>query len=161
MKSGRLEEAERRFRRAVKAEPERVEGWMNLANVLSQDPGRLSEAEVIYRRAVAAFPDNADLPYNYALLLQNQGRFPEAEQMFRKAVTLYPGHAPAWNGLGTTAILAERPAEAIPLLERAHRIDPRNPGYLGNLVYACRAAGDAARLEVYRERLERLQAGEK
>lgn len=161
MKSGRLEEAEQRFRRAVKAEPERVEGWMNLANVLSRDPGRLSEAEVIYRRAVAAFPDNADLPYNYALLLQNQGRFPEAEQMFRKAVTLYPGHAPAWNGLGTTAILAERPAEAIPLLERAHRIDPRNPGYLGNLVYACRAAGDAARLEVYRERLERLQAGEK
>ena len=158
MKAGRLEEAERRFRRAVKAEPERVEGWMNLGNVLSQDPGRVSEAEMVYRRTIAAFPGEADLCYNYGLLLQKLQRFSEAEEMFRETVKIAPGHAPALNGLATSLILAGRPSEAIPLLERAYRLDPRNPGYLGNLVYACRAVGDEGRLRVYEERFRRLQS---
>ena len=161
MKRGRMEEAELRFRRAVKAEPDRVEGWMNLANALSQDPGRAAEAETIYRRAAATFPADADLRYNYGLWLQNQRRLSEAEAMFRGAVKLSPAHAPALNGLGTTLILSGRPAEAIPLLERAHRLAPSSPGYLGNLVYACRESGDAGRLRVYGERLRRLRGDEK
>ncbi|MBS1370754.1 MAG: tetratricopeptide repeat protein [Lentisphaeria bacterium] len=161
MRTGKPKEAEERFRRAAQAEPERAEGWMNLANLLSQEPSRASEAEEIYRRMISAFPDKADLYYNYGLLLQKQQRLGEAERMFREAVRLDPLHAPAWNGAGTAAILSTRPAEAVPLLEQAHRLEPRNPDYLGNLVYACRAAGDSARLQLYGEELRRLLESEK
>lgn len=67
-----------------------------------------------------------------------------------------PDHVPALNGLGTAALMTGSPGEAVRYLEQAHRLAPENPQYLGNLVYACRAAGDAERLERYGRRLRRL-----
>lgn len=67
-----------------------------------------------------------------------------------------PDHVPALNGLGTVALMAGSPAKRFVISNRRTRLAPENPQYLGNLVYACRAAGDAERLERYGRRLRRL-----
>jgi len=63
---GRPDEAETAFRRSVRADPARFEGWAYLGNTLYQR-GAYQEAIPVYEQARAIRPDDAKLNHNLAL----------------------------------------------------------------------------------------------
>jgi protein O-GlcNAc transferase len=65
---GRLEEAERRYRRSLELSPDYAEGWSNLAVTL-RAAGRFDEAVACWDRALALAPGNAVLHSNLIFAL--------------------------------------------------------------------------------------------
>ncbi len=73
-----------------------------------------------------------------------------------------PSRQPAPNALAQAQALlqAGRAAEARPVLERALRRDPKNPGVLRLMAIACGLTGDHQRAAVHLERLVSMQPGD-
>jgi predicted O-linked N-acetylglucosamine transferase (SPINDLY family) len=69
------------------------------------------------------------------------GLLAEAETLYLDVLKLRPAHADALNLLGTIARQRGRPADAIPLIERAVARDRDNADFQFNLAEAQRAAG--------------------
>jgi len=82
-KDGKLDLAEKEYRRALPGEPR---AWLSLGN-LQFGRQRLDEAEESYRRAVRALPDDPEPRNNLAWLLLSRGKdLAEAERLAREAV---------------------------------------------------------------------------
>lgn len=110
-------EAEKHFRRALKAAPDLVEGRIRLGRVLAL-LGRHEEAAVELERALPAAHGPA-LEYYAALLLggvhSRLGRVDEAREAYRRAAALYPrAQSPR---LGLSSLAAGREAASSPLVE--------------------------------------------
>lgn len=61
------------------------------------------------------------------------GRLDAAEECYRQVLGRDGNHAGAWNLRGVIRFQQRRPAEAVPLLERAVALDPGNSGAFNNL----------------------------
>ena len=135
-------EAEPLYRRALAirektfppGHPSAAATAQNVAN-LYRDQGRYAEAEPLYRQALAirekAFgpeqPAVASALNSLANLCCHQGRYAEADSLFQGPwaswrIGLGPEHPEVAVGLNNLALLhlvRQRPAEALPLVERA------------------------------------------
>lgn len=80
--AGRLEEAEKFFRRALTADPRHFAALFDLAVVLQREE-RLSEARELYGKALALRPEHADAHFNLALVQIAQGDLAGAERELR------------------------------------------------------------------------------
>jgi len=89
LRSGRLHEAEDRFRSAVRLRPQLVGAHNNLG-LLLKDSGRLMEAEGCFREALRISPGFAAAYNNLSGICQSLGRLAEAETCLRRAVELEP-----------------------------------------------------------------------
>ncbi len=88
------------------------------------------------------FPDDIALLFQRAATLERMGRTADAEKYFRQLLELEPDNAPALNYLGyMMADGGERLDEAIALVGRALRVDPRNGAYLDSMGWALFRAG--------------------
>jgi tetratricopeptide (TPR) repeat protein len=68
--------------------------------------------------------------------------FRDEDALYESVIVAAPERAHGWGWLGMTRIEQGRPAEAVPLLERADRLAPHRPRYLRALAEARLAAGD-------------------
>jgi tetratricopeptide (TPR) repeat protein len=101
----RPEDALRRYRDAVAADPGSASARGNLGGALAE-AGRLDEALEHLRAAVALRPNEADLRYNLGLVLSDLGRLAEARAELEAAARLAPGDpriAATLRGLGGAA----------------------------------------------------------
>ena len=82
-----------------------------------------------FRKALAARPDDTRIRNNYGSFLYAQGRFADAEAMFRQAAadTLYPERSRVYENLGLTARKLGQGEQAREYLEKALRLDQRQP----------------------------------
>lgn len=82
------------------------------------------------------------------------GRLDAAAAAYDDVIREAPDSAPAWSMKGVLALQQNRPADAVPLLERAIALDAAQPGFHLNLGNALRAVGrlDEA-VAVYRRAL--------
>lgn len=64
---------------------------------------------------------------------QAEGFFHQAEEYFRRAVALRPDYVDAWNELGNSILLQNRPDEAIEYYKKALEIHPRLVQAMNNL----------------------------
>ncbi|UXI65898.1 tetratricopeptide repeat protein [Tahibacter amnicola] len=95
LEEGATDAAERAYRRAIAADPTRLDARINLGHLLHAN-GRTEEAEATYRDALSACGNEATLLYNLAVLLDDLGRKPEAmrtyEAALREDAQLADGH---------------------------------------------------------------------
>jgi len=108
-------------------------------------------------------PNNAGAEYVLGEMARQDSQWPDALKHFSRATELDAGFGDAFLGLGTTLLSAKRFAEAIPPLETAVKLEPRNPGAHYSLATALTRAGrkqDAEKeFAIHRQMTQKGEAG--
>jgi tetratricopeptide (TPR) repeat protein len=124
LQSGQMADAERRFRKAVEAEPGHF-GALNLLAVALNGLQRFDDAEKVAVRALRIDGSSDATHYNYATILKQNGKPEEAITAFGKALAINPRHIKALNNRGAALSELERYEEAIADFDRAIALDRR------------------------------------
>jgi predicted TPR repeat methyltransferase len=153
-RSGRLDQAERMYRRILAADPDNVDA-LHFFGVLQHQRGSDDAAVRDIERAVSLMPDYADAWNNLGNVLKEMARLDAAERAYRKVITLNPGHADALSNLGVVLRGQGKYAEAARAYETCLAIEPKHVAAwqnLGNLLARLDRLEDAA--NAYRRLLE-------
>jgi len=154
--------AETFFQQAVDLDPNFAGGYGGLAIVEDQALefrqrglfDTLSSCEALARRAVALSGGDSEARSLLSAALWRRGDYEGALAEAERALATTPNLAAAHHMLAATLIFSGRPKEGIPALERAIRLDPREPrseyrlNEMALALYLCRdysAAVDAAK----------------
>ena len=108
---GRLDEAERGYRRHLDGEPDDAEA-LHLLGLLRHQQGASAEAEDLLTRAHALAPDKAGIELTLGTLRFQSGDFDGARAHYEKALALDPNIATAHAGLGQIALMNGERADA-------------------------------------------------
>jgi protein O-GlcNAc transferase len=85
--------------------------------------------------------DDLDKQLQQSLAQQQAGQYRAAEAGYRRILQQNPEHSDALHLLATLALQTKQPSDALPLLQRAIRLNPRDPAYYLNLGLAQKALG--------------------
>lgn len=153
LQAGRVQEAEKLVREAVRSDPRSADAHTVLALVLDRT-GRSSEAGPHYRRAIELLPGRGEVLNNYGVWLCGQGRFAESLSWFDRAAAA-PGYATVSMALanaGRCARRAGQPDRAERDLRRSITLDAENPVALGELADVAYQAGRMLEARAFIER---------
>jgi tetratricopeptide (TPR) repeat protein len=120
---GKLSNAERAYKKAIKINQNFVEAHSNLGNVLLER-GRLSEAFNAFQKALKLLPDHPMLLNNVGNVLQLQGENEKALTLLNKAISKDPENAHAYNNLGNALRALDRNEEAVAAYKHVVEINP-------------------------------------
>ncbi|MBP2299080.1 tetratricopeptide repeat protein [Azospirillum picis] len=133
--AGRFGEAQELYTRILEAEPEQPDA-LHYLGVLAGQVGHAEFGLTLVGKALGQRPEAADIHANRANLLRGLGRTSEAEAGYQRALALRPDFAEAWTDRAFVFQVSAHDAplsgvspwdsawHAIPMLERALRIDP-------------------------------------
>ena len=125
---------------------------LNGLGLLRADAGQHADAAIAFEKAATADPTNPSYWTNLANARRGVNDAQGAETAYRKALDLDSGFPDALNGMGTLLVQSQRPAEAIPLFERALQRDPNFHEARLNLGIACHETGQREKAAAaYRE----------
>lgn len=96
---GRLEQAERLYRKILKADPNNIDA-LHLTGAIALQKGNNEAAQTYLAKTIELKPDLALAHSNLGNALTNLGRLDEAVASCRNAIALQPGLAGAHNNLG-------------------------------------------------------------
>jgi Flp pilus assembly protein TadD len=116
--SGRFDEAEAAYRRALALRADFAEAHGNLGGLM-QTRKRDAEAESAYRHALTLRPDLPDTLRNLSSLLHARGRLNEAEETYRRLLNVRPGDIDARLGLADVLNMLDRYGEAMAVCDAA------------------------------------------
>jgi len=141
VKLGRVEDAEKSYRRVIELDPEYVQAYNNFGNMLA-DTGRPEEAVRFLRKAIELDEGySADSYNNLGLAYIDMQQFAEAEQSFLKAAKANIFFADAHLNLGTLYFQQAKYAEAVKAFQQTLSIDPGVLKARSNLGIALLALG--------------------
>tara|TARA_B100000214_G_scaffold111141_1_gene78492 strand:- start:615 stop:1691 length:1077 start_codon:yes stop_codon:yes gene_type:complete len=86
---GKLEEAEKYFRKAIELKPDFAEANYNMGIIL-KDLGKLRIAELSYRKAIEIKPNYAEAHYSLGIILKDLGKLQSAFNSYLKAIDINP-----------------------------------------------------------------------
>ncbi len=112
--------------KAVALNPESGRSHYELGVALGETgdwAGSASQLEI----AVAHAPDSDDLHFYLAMAYDKVGRVPQAEENFRQALQINANHYRANLYLGRLLGMQNKPAEALPFLQKAVSLEPQSP----------------------------------
>jgi len=132
--SGSFTESEAAFRRAIKLNPSAASTY-HFYSLLLIMRGRAPEAAENNRRALALDPFYPSANSNRGVILCLRREFPAARRELKRTLELSPNHPIALYMLGVVEAGEGRFAEALPLLQHAHRQAPLFPGVRPALAY--------------------------
>ena len=128
------------FEHALEIDPQSVDAQLGLAQVLASnvidfsrpstadaDAMNIKQADTLANRALAAAPRSPYAHYVKALILRVQQRCADAIREYEMVLALDRNEVRALANEGRCKILVGPIGEAIPLLERAIRLSPRDP----------------------------------
>ena len=163
---GKWDQAEKEYRRVLEQDPRAPGIHFRMARLLlskpNPDPAVAQEAKRELEQEIQIDPSNSDAEYVLGELARQESQWPEAIEHFSRASKLDAGFGDAFLGLGVSLTSAKRFSEAIPPLETAVKLEPKNPAAHYNLAMAYNRAGrkqDADReFAVHRQMTERTGA---
>jgi len=156
---GDLKGAEAAFLRVTQADPEYVDGWINVGRVRVQE-GNLEGAERVLRAALAMNPRLARIHFFLAMALKGQGRYDEALDHLRQAAAAYPRDRVVLNQLGRVLFLKRQFREAVAEFTRVLQIDPEDLQAHYNLMLCYQGLGEAELAARERQLYLRFKADE-
>jgi tetratricopeptide (TPR) repeat protein len=116
---GKLDEAEKEYRRALEIDPTYADAHNNLGYLLERQ-GRLAEAATEYRKAIEAKPDSRQAHFNLGRILVNQQEYQEAIEQFQQTLTPVDANTPSYlYALGAAYGRAGDRANALRYLQEA------------------------------------------
>jgi len=139
-KEGRLEEAERLYRRVLRQRPRNVDALRLLA-AIAVKANRYDEAEALLDRAISIAPDFLMAIMDLGRLRKEQDRYAEALECFGRVLELDPGNAHAHFLRGSTLAPAAFTHEAIEAYRKCLSIKPKHVGALLGLGHVLKAVG--------------------
>ncbi len=136
---GNYADAANSFRQAVAANPANATAWKSLclSLIALRDFDQAIEAG---RKAADLQPGNAEVRYAYGYAFGASGRYDEAIRELDAALQLQPNHASAKQALIYSLVqmgdqrFHEDPYEAEKYLDRAHKLDQRNPHVIAKVL---------------------------
>jgi Tfp pilus assembly protein PilF len=144
--AGRLDEAERHYRRALEIHPDYPFALNNLGNILRRR-GQAEEAERLFLAALEDRPWRPSPWINLGNLAMDRGELATAESRYREALQLRPTAVEARYNLAKVMERQGRAGEAVEEYARAVDLRPDEPLFLNDLGCARLAAGDPAGAE--------------
>jgi tetratricopeptide (TPR) repeat protein len=120
---GQLNEAVKRFNKALTINPKYAEAYNNLGVTL-QNLGLMDEAAKSYEKAIAFKPDYTEAHNNLGVTLQNLGLMDEAAKSYEKAISFKPDYIEAHNNLGNILLELRQLETAIESYEKVITIKP-------------------------------------
>ncbi len=122
---GRLDEAEKLYTRALKAQRDNFDA-LHLLGMLNHQRGKPAEAHRLIAAALKVQPGSPDALSNLAMVLHALKRDDEALAAIDKALKLAPGHLDALNNRGNILLDLKRPADAIAAFDAVLAKEPRH-----------------------------------
>ena len=163
---GRYQEAAAEYRKAVQKNPTALNLHFRLGRALllqSHDPANLRDARKEFEAELALNPSDAVAEFEVGQILLTQQDRAGAAAHYERAAALNPDFAEALVAFAKTKSEAKKDAEAIPLLERAVKLQPSSESAHYSLMLAYRNAGrtaDAQREKAVIDKLTRPPDGE-
>ena len=158
-RQGDLKGAEAAFAKVTEAEPEYVDGWVNLGRARVQE-GNVGGAEEVLLTALALDPELARTRFFLALALKGQGRYDEALVHLEHAAKSYPLDRVVRNQIGRLLFLQRQFAEAVESFEQVLAIDPEDLTAHYNLMLSYRGLDEPELAARERQLYERFKADE-
>ncbi|MDE0263335.1 MAG: tetratricopeptide repeat protein [Bryobacterales bacterium] len=122
---GDLKGAEHAFQRAVDADPQHPDGWLNVARSMVEE-GRTSEAEPFLEKALELSPGLPRALYFRALARRASGDYDGALEDLRGAADQYPRDRVVLNEIANILFLRREYSAAVDVLDRVAEIDPED-----------------------------------
>jgi Tfp pilus assembly protein PilF len=157
---GKYTEAVAEYRKAIVKNPKAINLHYRLGRALlqqSHDPAILNQARREFEAELALNPSDAVAEYQVGQILTIEQKKPEAAAHFERAAELRPDFPEALIAVAKLRSDAKRYGDAIALLERAVKLQPRNETAHYNLMMAYRNGGRAADAQREKNELDRLQ----
>lgn len=150
-RTGKVEEAERLYRRVLRDNPKNVTA-LRLLGVIAMQSGHPENAEELLTRAVSLAPDFTGAIIDLGRLHQDQHRLADAIECFRKAVATDPRSSQAHYLLAAALAPAARTAEAAASYQRAIDLNPEHAGAWLGLGHTLKTLGrQPEAIDAYRE----------
>ena len=140
-KEGRIEEAERIYRRVLRKNPGNVDALRLLA-LLASRADRPDDAETLLQRAIEIAPDFLLAHLDLGRLLKEQDRYEEALECFDRVITLEPAQPQAHFLRAATLARASFTQESIDAYRSCLAVRPGHVGALLGLGHVLKAMGD-------------------
>jgi tetratricopeptide (TPR) repeat protein len=140
-KEGRIEEAERIYRRVLRDNPQNVDALRLLA-LIAMRADQTDDAEMLLQRAIEVAPDFLLALLDLGRLRKDQDRYVEALDCFDRVIALEPGQPQAHFLRAGTLARASFTQEAIVAYRRCLAIRPAHIGSLLGLGHVLKAMGD-------------------
>ena len=123
---------------------------------LLRDAGDVAGAFAVLETGLAEHPDDPDLLYDSAMIAEKLDRLDVVEARLTRLIEQKPDSAQALNSLGYTLVdRTPRVAEGFALIERAHKLSPKDPFILDSMGWALFRLG---RLDAAEDYLRRAYA---
>ena len=157
---GRYADAITEYRKAIEKNPSAINLHFRLGRALilqSHSPAALSAARREFGAELQLNPNDAVAEYEIGQILLSENKPHEAAPRFEHSLALSPDFGEALLAVAKIRADAKRYDEAIPLLERAVRLQPANESAHYNLMLAYRNAGRAADAEREKAEVEKFK----
>ncbi len=140
-REGRIEEAERLYRRVLRDNPKNVDALRLLAQIAARTD-HADQAETLLERAIALAPDYQMAIVDLGRVYKDQDRFAEALERFDRAIALDPGAPQPHYLRAATLARASFTYDAIDAYRQCLALRPSHSGALVGLGHVLKAVGD-------------------
>ena len=155
----KYDQAETAYLKAIELSPNYAIGWMWYSGFLNDFPLRIQESIDAGRKAAELDPTSSIVGLALGQKYEVQGLYSLAERQYLRVMELEPGFAQAYRYMADLYQFSMgQYARALPLYEKAHKLDPGNVNQQESIANLYLRIGDIQNAQIIRERMAEVDA---